>query len=200
MPRRLGILGGTFDPPHIGHLLLAESAREQLSLDQVIFMPSGVPPHKLDEEVQAASARLAMVEMAVADHENFTSSRLDIDRPPPHHTVTLIPLVRELYPYCRIWFLLGSDSLRDLPVWYQPQTLIAEVNLAVLARPGLDVDWEVIETAVPGTRAATTMIDGPSVAVSSRQIRTWAAAGRSLRYLLPTAVRDFITSRNLYRS
>lgn len=195
----IGILGGTFDPPHIGHLILGEWARQQLDLEQVLFLPAGQPPHKRGEPLSPARHRLAMTQIAVQDNECFRWSAVDIERPPPHYTSTLRPILEALYPDRELWLLIGGDSLRDLPSWHEPQRIVEEWRMGVLPRPGADFSWDRVEEAVPGVRAASKILDGPSVFVSSTQIRRWSALHLSLRYVLPHAVSEYIDRHKLYR-
>lgn len=195
---RIGLLGGTFDPPHIGHLWLAETAREQLQLDQVLFLPVGQPPHKTGKNITAVAHRAAMLQLATQNHPTFAVDYSDINRPPPHTTVTLLPSLQAAHPQARFWLLMGGDSLRDLPTWAQPQQLIANCRLGVLPRPGAAIDWAALETAVPGVQAATDYLPGPTVAISATEIRQWAMAGHSLRYLVTTAVYQYIETEQLY--
>lgn len=197
---RLGVLGGTFDPPHLGHLWLAETAREQLALDQVLFLPVGQPPHKGERPITAVSHRLRMTELATAADPGFVVSRIDCDRPPPHTTITLLPLLKARQPDAELWLIIGGDSLRDLPSWVQPQQLIKQCRLAVLPRPGAVIAWEALETAVPGAAAVVDMLAGPTVDISSTAIRHWASTGHSLNYLVDTAVRAYIAEASLYTS
>lgn len=199
MSRGIGILGGTFDPPHIGHLILGEWAREQLQLEMVLFLPAGQPPHKREEPVSSARHRLSMTQLAVQDNESFISSRIDVERPPPHYTSSLRPLLEERFPERVLWLLIGGDSLRDLPSWHEPQRIVREWRMAVLPRPGAEYDWSELEETVPGVREACMILDGPSVAVSSTQIRRWSASRHSLRYVLPQAVLEYVERHNLYR-
>ena len=200
MGKRIGIMGGTFDPPHVGHLILGEVARQQLALDLVMFMPAGQPPHKRTEPMSAVQHRLAMTRLAVAGNGAFTVNTIDIERPAPHYTSTLRPLLQEAFPDSDFALLIGGDSLRDLPRWHEPHRVASQWQLAVLSRPGFDVDWTALEKAVPGVGQATTMLDGPSIALSSTQVRRWANAGRSLRYLMPAAVAGYIKENGLYSS
>lgn len=197
--KRLGLLGGTFNPPHLGHLLLGESAREQLGLERVLFLPAGQPPHKEGEPVTAPHHRLAMTRLAIESNPSFEVNTTDIKRPPPHYTSTLLPLIAATYPGHELWLLVGGDSLRDLPTWHHPREVIVHTRLGVLARPGAQYDWSHLERAVPGVRAKTTILEGPSIAISSTQIRAWATTGRSLRYLLPEPVRAYILREELYQ-
>lgn len=199
MPEHIGILGGAFDPPHIGHLLLGETARQELALQRVLYLPTGQPPHKQDSTVTPAHQRLAMTELAIADNEAFDASDIDIVRPSPHYTSTLRPYLEEAFPGASFTMLIGGDSLIDLPQWHDPHTIVQQWQLAVLPRPQSTVDWANLEESVPGARYVTRMLDGASVAISSTQIRRWVRAGRSLRYLMPPSVAHYIAKHQLYR-
>lgn len=195
---KIGLLGGTFDPPHWGHLWLAESACIQLSLDKVLFLPVGQPPHKSDRQITAVPHRIQMVSLAIQDNSNFFLDTTDCDRLPPHSTVTLLPLIRQAYPEAQFWLLLGGDSLRDLPTWVEPAQLITLCRLAVLPRPGAKIDWAKLETAVPRIKAAVEILSGPTLSLSATAIRNWVKSERSSRYLLPTSVATYIQKHQLY--
>jgi len=195
---RIGILGGTFDPPHIGHLWLASTAQQQLKLDRVIFCPVGTPPHKKENRICDAEHRLAMVELAIVDTPGFFASRTDIDRPPPHSTSTLMPLLQAQFPQAKLWMLIGSDGLRDFPTWGQPDQVIRYCRLGVLPRPGVTFEWSNLEEAVPGLKAQTDLLEGPNLAISATELRRWVQDGRSPRYLIPNAVRAYIADHRLY--
>ncbi len=150
MVARIGLLGGTFDPPHMGHLWLAEAARDQLLLDKVLFLPVGQPPHKQGQQITAVSHRLAMLQKSIDGNSSFVMDTTDIDRPPPHTTCSLIPLVQQAYSQAKLWVIIGSDSLADFPTWVEPSLIIQHCRLAVLPRPGVKIDWMALETAVPG--------------------------------------------------
>jgi len=196
---RIGLLGGTFDPPHWGHLWLAELARIQLDLDQVLFLPVGEPVHKADQQITAVSHRLQMVSLAIQDNPNFVIDTTDCNRPSPHSTVTLLPLLRLAHPDAVFWLLIGEDSLRDLPTWHEPECLVAQCRLAVLPRPGVEIDWEQLETAVPGSKTAVDMVSGPTLSISATAIRSWVEQGHKPNYLLPTAVAAYIQQHQLYQ-
>lgn len=200
MGRRIGLLGGTFDPPHLGHLWLAETARDQLGLDQMLFLPVGAPPHKQDRRVTAVAHRLAMTKIAIASNPDFVLDTTDMDRPLPHTTYTLIPLIRQAYPDAQFWFLIGADSLHDFPTWEQPDRIIAQIQLAVYPRPGITINWPKLRTAVPGIETAVDMIKGPIMSISSSGIRNWRQLGHSIRYLVPAAVLNYIEAHGLYQS
>lgn len=196
---RVGILGGTFDPPHLGHLILAETARESLHLDRVLFMPAGEPPHKQGQTISATHHRLAMTRLAIAGNPCFQLDPTDADRPAPHYTYTLLPLLQETIPAAQLWLLLGGDSLRDLPTWQTPDAIIACCRLAVLPRPEAEFDLPELEQSIPGVAAAVDLLAGPAIHLSGTQIRAWSHAGRSLRYLLPESVRHYIQQHQLYQ-
>jgi len=198
MVSRIGLLGGTFDPPHVGHLWLAEAARDQLMLDQVLFMPVGEPPHKQGREITAVSHRLIMLQKAINGADKFAIDATDIHRPPPHTTCTLLPIMQQALSQAALWLIIGSDSLVDLPHWVQPETIIQQCRLAVLPRPGVEINWPALETAVPGVTRIVDMLDGPTLNISSTHLRHWAERGRSLTYLTPTAVITYIQQAALY--
>jgi nicotinate-nucleotide adenylyltransferase len=192
-------MGGTFDPPHIGHMWLAEAARDQLLLDEVLFLPVGQPPHKQDRAVTAVSHRLHMLQHAIDHTDTFVIDTTDIDRPPPHTTSTLLPLIRKARPDADLWLLAGADTLIDLPTWSEPDQIIQQCRLAVLPRPGVEIDWRWLETAVPGVTQVVDMLEGPTLNISSTNLREWAGRGRSLNYLVTTAVRTYIDKTGIYR-
>lgn len=198
MGRRIGLLGGTFDPPHFGHLWVAETARDQLGLDQILFLPVGDPPHKQDKNVTAVSHRLAMTKLAIANNSNFILDTLDIGRPLPHTTQTLLPLIHRAYPDAQFWFLIGADSLHDFPTWEGADEIIQQCQLAVYPRPGVRIDWPLLETAVPGIKTAVDLIKGPIMAISSSGIRGWRGENHSIRYLVTKPVRRYIHEHDLY--
>src|SRR5512136_1631976 len=156
---RLGILGGTFDPPHFGHLRLAEAALTQLSLDKVLFAPVGAQPLKQGHPAAAPEHRARMVELAIAGEPHFALSRADLDRPGPHYTVDLLSIIQQQYPGGALWFIMGEDSLGDLLRWRDPARLIQLARLAVLRRPGCQPDWPALDQALPDLRMRLDWID-----------------------------------------
>lgn len=195
---RIGILGGTFDPPHMGHVWLAETAKEQLNLNTVLFVPVGDPPHKGHLHITDLSHRLAMTELAIASNRGFVIDDSDIKRPPPHATVSLLPLIQEKYPQAELWLILGADSLRDFHKWIEPQKIVGQCQLGVLDRPGVVVDWSILESVVPAIRTAVTLLSGPTVSISSTDVRAWVRLGKSIHYLVDTAVETYIKQHNIY--
>ena len=197
---RLGVLGGTFDPPHLGHLHLAARAREELALDQVLFVPAGEPPHKTGRSTTPVVHRLAMLLRAVAAEPAYTVDRSDVDRPPPHYTSDLLPLLQERHPDARLWLIVGGDSLRDLPTWHMPQAIIARWRIAALPRPGALVAWSSLTGHLPGLRARVDMLAGAQLDISASAIRAALRAGRRCDALLPAPVLAYIERHGLYRA
>jgi nicotinate-nucleotide adenylyltransferase len=198
-PLRVGILGGTFDPIHIGHLILAEEARDQLGLAVVYLTPAGDPPHKRDRRLAPVEDRLQMIERAIAGHPAFRASRVDADRPGPHYTLDMVRIFQaQLPPAGELYFLMGYDSLAELPGWHRPQELVAACRLVALTRYNVPLDWEALEARLPGIRARVTLLDMPELEISSNQIQARVRAGRSIRYLTPEPVREYIIAKGLY--
>jgi nicotinate-nucleotide adenylyltransferase len=194
MSVRLGLFGGTFDPPHLGHLALAEWARERLRLDRVVFVPAGDPPHKRGRVVTGAATRLAMTELAIAGHEGFTLSTIEVDRAGPSYTVDTLRALRAAHPGSRWWLLIGEDSLADLRTWRDPETIVRLATPAVAVRPGAP--------ARRVTRAfgrPVVWLGNPPIDVSSSDVRARARRGAAIRFLVPDAVERFVVARRLYR-
>ena len=195
---RIGVLGGTFDPPHIGHLWLAETAQQQLGLEIVLFCPVGDPPHKRGRPISPLNNRIEMVQLAIAEDIGFQLDRTDSERPPPHTTCSLMPLLQARYPHSQLWLLIGSDGLRDLPTWYEPACILQHCRLGVLPRPGVQLNWKALLREVPALEGRVDLLAGPTVDISATEIRAWIGDGRSVRYLLPPKVSAYIAGRDLY--
>lgn len=196
---RAGVLGGTFDPVHIGHLILAEEARDQLDLSVVYFVPAGDPPHKRDRRLAPVAHRVRMAELAVAGNARFQVSRVDADRPGPHYTIDMVNIFKQqLPPGGELYFLMGYDSLAELPTWHKPQELVAACHLVVLTRHDVPLDWNYLESRLPGIRERVTLLDMPELEIASHQIQARVRAGRSIRYLVPEAVCAYVRENGLY--
>ncbi len=196
---RIGILGGTFDPPHIGHIAIAEAAQRALDLAEVIFVPAREPPHKLDQRVTPLKDRLAMLRLALRDHPTFTLSLIEAERAGPSYTVdTLRELRAQFPPSTEIFFIEGEDSLGALPTWHKPHELIQLCKLAVLQRPGYTVDLDALEKQVPGVKARVVFINAPEIEISSHELQARCREGRSLRGFVPEGVDEYITQYHLY--
>lgn len=196
---RLGIFGGTFDPPHLGHLILAEAAREQLGLDKVLWAVAGQSPLKLGRAISPAAVRVDMVQAAIADNPGFALSGVDLNRPAPHYTVDTLHLLKSEYPAAEFFFLMGEDSLHDLPRWRDPQTLITLTWLGVLQRPGTDTDLTALNQQVPGVAQRVKWINAPQLEIASSDIQRRIEEGQSVRYMLPPAVAEIIEREGLYK-
>ncbi len=200
---RIGIFGGSFDPVHYGHLLLAENAREQCRLDRVIFVPAGVPPHKQDQPRASAEHRIAMLGLAIAGHEAFEISRCEVDRPGISYTIDTLRLFRSQEPEAELFLILGGDMLRDLPTWREAAEVLRLAQLVVASRPGWeDWDWEqlnIIASPAQIAQIRARLIQMPRVDFSSSEIRRRLAAGQSIRYQTPRAVEQYILTHHLYR-
>jgi nicotinate-nucleotide adenylyltransferase len=195
---RIGILGGTFDPPHFGHRRLAEAALTQLSLDKVLFAPAGVQPLKLGHPATAPEHRARMVELAIAGEPRFALSRADLDRPGPHYTVDLIAIIGRQYSGAALWFIMGEDSLADLLRWRDPARLIQLARLAVLRRPRYEPDWAVLDQALPDLRARLDWIEHAEIDISASGIRRRIKAGQSIAPFVPARVIDYLVAQHLY--
>lgn len=198
-PQRLGIFGGTFDPPHVGHQILAAESADQLALDQILWVLTPDPPHKQDRIISPADIRLEMVEAVVSDDMRFEISRVEIDREGPHFALDTIRLLRKKYPSSRLIYLIGGDSLHDLPIWYKPADFIEICDeIGVMCRPGQESDLEELETVIPGIIEKVRFINAPLLEISSSQIRKRAGEGRAFRYYVPAAVYKLIMDRGIY--
>jgi nicotinate-nucleotide adenylyltransferase len=197
---RLGIFGGTFDPIHHGHLVAAEEARHQLALDRVLFVPAGRPPHKPDRPITDAHHRLRLLQLATAAKPYFAISCVDLERPGPHYTVDTLRLLRaEWGPGPAFFFIEGNDSLLDVPDWHQPRRLIELCELAVVRRPGAEIDLAELERQLPGLTAHIHWVAMPLLQISSSDLRARVRAGRPISYLVPPAVEAYIREQGLYR-
>lgn len=204
---RLGILGGTFDPIHLGHLALAEEVRETLGLARVLFLPAGDPWQKDGTAVTPAALRYALVERAIADNPAFAASRLEVDRPGPTYTAETLAAIADAERAAGrepdIWFILSAEALAGLLTWRHPERVLALARLAVVPRAG---DAEDLAAAAarfaadfPGAGERAVFLPGPRLAISGTLVRARVAAGRSIRYLVPDAVAAAIREYALYQ-
>lgn len=200
MNQRLGVFGGTFDPPHLGHLILASEARAALGLTQVLWVLTLIPPHKLDQPISQLADRLAMLKLAIKDEPGFALSAVEIDRPGPHYTLDTLKLLHAQYPGADLILLLGGDSLHDLPTWHQPAELLAACHeIGVMRRPGDAVDLSRLERDIPGIQTRIRFVDAPLLEIASHEIRLRASVGLPFRYYLPFPVFEYISKHKLYQ-
>jgi nicotinate-nucleotide adenylyltransferase len=191
---RRGVLGGTFDPIHLGHLRAAENAREALSLDEVLFVPSGNPPHR-GLPLSSGLDRFAMVALATALHPAWTASDLELSREGPSYTADTLAALQERRPTDALFLIVGSDTFPEMPTWKDPGRIFALCTVAVAERPGARAE----APAPSDPRARTEHVEGPGLAISATEIRRRVREGRSVRYLVPDGVADYIVKRGLYR-
>jgi nicotinate-nucleotide adenylyltransferase len=194
----VGILGGTFDPIHIGHLVIAEEARIKLGLKEVLFVPAGQPWLKLERNITPAAHRVEMVRRAIADNPHFELCTLEVERPGPSYTVdTLAMLQKQLGSEASLFFILGRDTLAELPLWKEPQKVVQLCRLVVPPRLG-SRDLKHLETAIPGLLDKVIQLDMPVIGISSSEIRQRIAQGLPIRYLVPAEVEKYIAEQKIY--
>jgi nicotinate-nucleotide adenylyltransferase len=198
---RIGIFGGTFDPPHVGHQILAMEASEQLVLDKVLWVLTPDPPHKAGKNITDIEVRKLMVLAAIDADPKFTFCSVDIDRPGPHYVLDTMRLLRNEYQNQELIFLMGGDSLHNLPNWYKPEEFIGVCDkLGIMRRPGEKIDLRELEISLPGIEDKIEFIDAPLLEISSNQIRQLVFEEKPFRCYLPFDVYSVIEERQLYRS
>ena len=196
-PLNLGLMGGTFDPIHLGHLAVAEEAREVLALDRIRFVPAGRPPHKPSGDVTSVEHRVEMVELAIADNPAFELRRIEVDRPGPSYTVDTVEALTA--DGDRLTVILSAETFAELPTWHEPWRLFEAARVAVAPRwgyPAPDPGW--LAATFPGREDRVSYLEGPRLGVSSTALRARVATGRSIRYLVPAPVAAYIAANNLY--
>ncbi len=197
---RMGVFGGTFDPPHLGHLILAAEAADQLKLDQVLWLLSPAPPHKRKQHLTAYDERAAFVQACIQPEPKFALSLIESERPGPHYTSDTLPILRERFPKREIVLLVGGDSLNDMPDWHEPRLILDRVDqLGVMERPGDHVDWDRLSGFFPDIREKVALIDAPLLEISSSEIRARVAAGHHYRYYLTEAVYRLVHEKGYYQ-
>ena len=202
--RRVGVLGGTFDPVHYGHLVVAEEVYTTLQLAEMVFVPAGQPPHKTNAEITIAEHRLEMLELAIASNPHFTISRVDLDRPGPCYTVDTLQLLRKQWgDKTAIYFVIGRDSLEELLSWHDPSGILEQLtHLVAVTRPGYSeseayYDW--LEARLPGIKQRLLIVDAPQFDISATDLRKRVAEGRPIKYQTPESVESYIIQYGLYR-
>ena len=199
-PRRVGVLGGTFDPPHVGHLWLASLAADGLDLDRVLFMPAAKPPHKGERLISKATDRLLMTRLAIHTDPTFELCALELERPGPSYSIDSVAELKRLYPDAQLFLVMAADSLAQIDSWREPDRLLDEIEWAVGPRTGTELpDRSAMEVRFGDRASRIHLLEGPSLDVSSSAIRRRVAAGHTIRYLVPREVEELIIERELYR-
>jgi nicotinate-nucleotide adenylyltransferase len=204
--RHVGLVGGTFDPIHYGHLVIAEEVRTALDMAEMIFIPAGQPPHKPGRVITPAQHRLAMLELALASNPHFTISLVEMDRPGPSYTVNTLRILRtQMGTDVEFSFVIGWDSLEELYTWYEPLDILTQLDsLVAVGRPGY-VDGGAynntqLEARLPGITQLLHVVQAPQFSVSSTDLRQRVAQGKSIKYQVPEAVERYIFEHGLYIS
>ncbi len=195
---RIGVFGGTFDPIHMGHLIVAEDARAALELDRVLFIPAGQPWFKSYRQITDSNHRLAMVRLAVESNPSFDVSDIEIKRSGPSYTVDTLAELHERYTGAEFIVILGVDALREIDRWHQPRRLFEMASVVGMARPGASLDPSVLNAAIPGASGRMRLVDSALIDISGTEIRQRVAAGQSVRYRVPAAVDRYICENGLY--
>ena len=196
----IGIFGGTVDPPHIGHCILAEEACHRLSLAAVFWLPAGEPPHKPDWPISPVEDRQRMVECITEQNPQFEISRIDVDRPGPHYAKDTMALLRESHPGTSFVYLMGADSLRDLNLWSEPELFVQRTDaIGIMPRPHVEYDLTDIQDKITGLSERLQFIPAPLIDISGKIIRERVKAGLPFRYMVTARVYDLIVRRKLYQ-
>ncbi len=202
MTRRLGVLGGTFDPIHLGHLILAQEVCSRLNLERILFVPNRDPPHKRDRAITDGDDRLQMVRLAIHDNPAFVLDLSEMEREGPSYAVDTVRALKSRHDCSELLFLLGSDALAGLTSWSRPEELLEEAKLAVVVRPGTSSVDELVEQLrdrFPTIGDRVEPVESPRIEISGADIRRRVEFGRPIRYLVPPAVEEYIRREGLYR-
>jgi nicotinate-nucleotide adenylyltransferase len=196
----LGVFGGTFDPPHIGHLILAAEAQYQLGLQKILWVLTPHPPHKQDLMITAVDERFAMLNVMLAEDSSFEISRVDMEREPPHYAFETMHILHQKYPKADLVYLMGADSLFDLPTWCQSKSFVEACDsIGVMSRPGRVVDLNLLESKLPGLSSRIRFLKTPLLQISSSQLRQRIMENQPFRYFVTSSVYQLIVQHDLYR-
>lgn len=191
---KLGIFGGAFNPPHIGHLIVAESVRDQLQFEKILFVPSANPPNKHDRSVAPAADRLHMTGLAVQGNNAFALSDIETQRGGISYTIDTVNTLIAQHPKARLSLIIGADNLLEFDTWRSPEDILSKVDLVAMTRPGFTLEGDNRRFS-----KFVTFVHVPQIGISGTEIRRKVKMGRTIRYLVPQAVQEFIIRRNLYR-
>lgn len=196
---KVGVLGGTFDPIHYGHLVIAEEAYARLRLREVLIVPASIPPHKQHRRVTSAGHRVSMVRLAIASNPHFRLSTIDVERDGPSHTADTLALLRA-ETNAELYFIIGEDSLLELPRWHQPARILAQCRLVVMSRPGYpEPDLRVLASLNPEAVERGIVLRAPQLEISSSELQHRVAAGLPIKYQVPESVEEYISAHGLYQ-
>jgi nicotinate-nucleotide adenylyltransferase len=204
---RIGLYGGSFDPVHQGHLIVAECCREQARLDKVLFLPAAIPPHKQDRPLTEAAHRVEMLRLATGGHPAFAISTDEIDRGGVSYTVDTLARLKAAHPADELLLILGPDALADLPTWREPATILARAEIIAVTREGVDDVRAIVAApqlaALLGPEKARLIVENrvtcPAIGIRASDLRRAVAAGQSIRYRTPRAVEQYINAHGLYQ-
>lgn len=196
-PLRIGFFGGTFDPIHHGHLILASYAASSAALDKLLFAPAALPPHK-GRAITSVSHRIEMLLRAIERDERFEMTTVDLDRDGPHYSADTLEILAGQYPGSELFFLMGSDSYRDLPKWHEPLSLFDHASLLVGKRPNSSFDEAALWEALPPASTKTAFVDIPLIEISSTEVRKRVSERLPINYLVPRSVMTYIEENGLY--
>ncbi|MBQ3665524.1 MAG: nicotinate-nucleotide adenylyltransferase [Lachnospiraceae bacterium] len=199
--KKIGIMGGTFDPIHIGHLIMAQSALSELQLDQIVFMPSGNPPHKSSNLISDAGVRLDMVKVAIDNNEKFVYSDFELKREGIIYTSDTLELIKKQYDHIEIYFIVGADSLLDIEKWHEPDKIFRLCKMVVVDRDNSNEKIIAMKEYLSlKYHAEIFYINSPLVCISSTYIRNCVAKNQSVKYLIPESVEEYISTHHLYQT
>lgn len=204
-PLKIGLFGGTFDPIHIGHLILIEEAYHHLQLDRIHLIPAADPPHKQERQITSVEHRLNMIQLAITDLDYAWINRVDIDRPGPHYSVDTVRLIQEQFNHeqvgpVELYFLVGLDSLRDLLTWYEPAHLLQSCKLVALRRHDVEIDWALLSAKLPEIRKRVIILEMPELEIASSNLRKRVPQGMPIRFQVPRTVEIYLRKHRLYHS
>lgn len=199
--QRVGYIGGTFDPPHLGHEIIAREAFLQLELDAVKWLITPDPPHKKDRSITPVQYRLDMLAIATARYDEFYTSSIDLERSPPYYAAETVGIIKKTKPHLKLIYIIGEDSLRDLPGWHEPELFLATIDkLAVAPRPGFNTDLDVLDQELPGLKDKVVFLDQVMVEISSSLIRKRIKEGIPYDHFLLPDVAALIKTNGLYQT
>lgn len=197
---KIGIFGGTFDPPHLGHLILAAEAQAQLGLGHVLWVLTPYPPHKKNVKISTLQDRMTMVMLAISGNQHFNLSRVDIDRPPPQYALDTVNLLRQNSLKDTFFYLMGADSFNDLLSWHEPAQFVRACDgLGIMKRYGEMIDTTKLNAEIPGLEAKLHFLDTPKIEIAGSNIRERVKGGMQFRYLVPEKIYHYILKHKLYQ-